>query len=151
MLALFFEIKSFVNISKERKYLSVISKQLLALDFDGVICASSEESSFSSIIAAKSVWPEIFTSLNKESKDFKILQKSIKMLRPVIETGYENMLIARYLYENNLFTTGLNIKWDSSLRDHLIKQYNIPKVRFIIIITTQIINLVNHDFEEYFS
>ena len=34
-------------------------KNIIALDFDGVICASSGESSFSSIVAAKKYWPDV--------------------------------------------------------------------------------------------
>ena len=35
------------------------SDRILALDFDGVICASSTESSVSSILAAKKKWPTL--------------------------------------------------------------------------------------------
>jgi hypothetical protein len=119
------------------------SKELLCLDFDGVICASSGESSFSALFAAAMFWPHIFSSLTlslkaEESPDplFLYLQRSIERVRPIIETGYENLLIARYFYESldvsnrcNQAIAYIEQNWTPSFRDSLIIQYGSTKVR----------------------
>ncbi|XP_057435666.1 uncharacterized protein LOC130728269 isoform X2 [Lotus japonicus] len=56
--------------------------ELYALDFDGVICDSCGESSLSALKAAKVRWPGLFDGV-----------------RPVVETGYENLLLVRLLLE----------------------------------------------------
>lgn len=99
-------------------------KNVLALDFDGVVCASSVESSFSSIIAAEKFWPGIceittvvntgevddidssstissYSSLSTEGKNslFCRVRAAVNELRPVVETGFENMLLVRTILE----------------------------------------------------
>lgn len=101
----------------------------LALDFDGVICASSEESSHSAIIAAKNFWPLSFQNIDMNIVEtFQNLQHEIMYLRPIIETGYENMLIARYLNENEAQGKDVERQWGPFFRDQLIQSYKIPKV-----------------------
>ena len=95
------------NLIKNRSLSSYSTKpfrNILALDFDGVICASSIESSYSAIIAANNLWPHIFGGIvdDQSRESFKKLQLYVQYLRPVIETGYETMLISRYLFENML-------------------------------------------------
>lgn len=106
--------------------------EILALDFDGVICASSIESSFSSIIAAQKFWPSIckvvsydsskgsnkllnssYSPLHTEGEEsyFCRIRKALNILRPIVETGFENMLLVRLLHEE-LHKTG--IKFDSA-------------------------------------
>lgn len=103
-------------------------KDILALDFDGVVCASSVESSFSSIVAAEKFWPldckimvtpvlvdEIdssstlssYSSLETEAVDsnFCRIRSAINQLRPIVETGFENMLLVRVVFEE-LKSTG---------------------------------------------
>lgn len=103
-------------------------KDILALDFDGVVCASSVESSFSSIVAAEKFWPsdckimvtpglvdEIdssstmssYSSLETEAEDsnFCRIRSAINQLRPIVETGFENMLLVRVVFEE-LRSTG---------------------------------------------
>eukprot|EP00241_Pyramimonas_parkeae_P012464 CAMPEP_0114246426 /NCGR_PEP_ID=MMETSP0058-20121206/12454_1 /TAXON_ID=36894 /ORGANISM="Pyramimonas parkeae, CCMP726" /LENGTH=264 /DNA_ID=CAMNT_0001359607 /DNA_START=239 /DNA_END=1033 /DNA_ORIENTATION=+ len=72
-------------------------KSLLALDFDGVLCDSCGESSLSAWKAAEKLWPEVFRDATSTEKD-KILQ-DMRVVRPVVETGYENMLLIRALIE----------------------------------------------------
>ena len=113
------------NLTKKKDY-----NHILALDFDGVICASSEESSYSSILAAKIAWPQSFLDFELTSLSSLQLQKSIQKLRPIIETGYENMLIARYVNENpTIDIDKLGLSWSPAFRDELIKEYGISKVR----------------------
>lgn len=101
---------------------------MLALDFDGVICASSAESSFSSLVASKQTWPSSFESLKQNSTSWNRLQTQIQQLRPIIETGYENMLVARYMWENNVEAIAVESVWNSKFRDDLVVDYGIDKV-----------------------
>lgn len=100
---------------------------ILCLDFDGVLCASSEESSYSAIVGAMQFWPSLFQRI--EGENFAEIQKSIQYLRPVIETGYENMLMARFLYENrDANLKEMEKQWTPAFRDNLIETYLTNKV-----------------------
>lgn len=111
------------------------SKEILALDFDGVVCASAGESSVSSMVATKGLWkvPKSKTSERTE----KMIQDIITDVRPIVETGFENMLLVRYVYENlnerdeDSFATDMTSfilnNWDAKLRDELIEKYGSTK------------------------
>ncbi|XP_078175357.1 ribosomal RNA small subunit methyltransferase G isoform X2 [Carex rostrata] len=73
------------------------SGDLYALDFDGVLCDSCGESSLSALKAAKIRWPFIFGEVDTATEKWIIDQMHI--LRPVVETGYENLLLVRLLVE----------------------------------------------------
>ncbi|GAB4861725.1 hypothetical protein Ancab_036979 [Ancistrocladus abbreviatus] len=70
---------------------------LYALDFDGVLCDSCGESSLSAVKAAKVRWPSLFTGVDSALEDLIVDQMHI--VRPVVETGYENVLLVRLLLE----------------------------------------------------
>ncbi|KAL2478748.1 hypothetical protein Fot_47762 [Forsythia ovata] len=70
---------------------------LYALDFDGVICDSCGESSLSAVKAAKVRWPSLFDGVDPSLEDWIVDQMHI--VRPVVETGYENLLLVRLLLE----------------------------------------------------
>ncbi|CAI9764853.1 unnamed protein product [Fraxinus pennsylvanica] len=70
---------------------------LYALDFDGVLCDSCGESSISAVKAAKVRWPSLFDGVNSALEDWIVDQMHI--VRPVVETGYENLLLVRLLLE----------------------------------------------------
>ncbi|KVH89057.1 hypothetical protein Ccrd_008930 [Cynara cardunculus var. scolymus] len=70
---------------------------LYALDFDGVLCDSCGESSISAVKAAKVRWPELFATVDSAMEDWIVDQMHI--VRPVVETGYENLLLVRLLLE----------------------------------------------------
>jgi hypothetical protein len=103
-------------------------RNVLALDFDGVVCASSVESSFSSIVAAEKFWPGVckimvsnseideidssstissYSSISTEGKNSRFcrIRAAVNELRPIVETGFENMLLVRALNEE-LQSTG---------------------------------------------
>ncbi|KAK2361983.1 ribosomal RNA small subunit methyltransferase G [Trifolium repens] len=71
--------------------------ELYALDFDGVICDSCGESSLSALKAAKVRWPSLFDGVDSTTQDWIVDQMHI--VRPVVETGYENLLLVRLLLE----------------------------------------------------
>ncbi|CAN6568169.1 unnamed protein product [Malus baccata var. baccata] len=70
---------------------------LYALDFDGVLCDSCGESSQSAVKAAKVRWPTLFNGVDSALEDWVLEQMYI--VRPVVETGYENLLLVRLLLE----------------------------------------------------
>ncbi|KAK2415742.1 ribosomal RNA small subunit methyltransferase G [Trifolium repens] len=71
--------------------------ELYALDFDGVICDSCGESSLSALKAAKVRWPSLFDGVDSTTENWIVDQMHI--VRPVVETGYENLLLVRLLLE----------------------------------------------------
>ncbi|TVU39464.1 hypothetical protein EJB05_12884 [Eragrostis curvula] len=70
---------------------------LYALDFDGVLCDSCGESSLSAVKAAKVRWPWVFEQVDAAMEEWIVEQ--MYTLRPVVETGYENLLLVRLLVE----------------------------------------------------
>ncbi|KAM0825080.1 hypothetical protein ACQ4PT_069795 [Festuca glaucescens] len=70
---------------------------LYALDFDGVLCDSCGESSLSAVKAAKVRWPWVFELVDATMEGWIVEQ--MYTLRPVVETGYENLLLVRLLVE----------------------------------------------------
>ncbi|OEL27503.1 hypothetical protein BAE44_0011478 [Dichanthelium oligosanthes] len=70
---------------------------LFALDFDGVFCDSCGESSLSAVKAAKVRWPWVFEQVDAAME--KWIVEQMYTLRPVVETGYENLLLVRLLVE----------------------------------------------------
>nr|CAN70694.1 hypothetical protein VITISV_002394 [Vitis vinifera] len=73
---------------------------LYALDFDGILCDSCGESSLSAVKAAKVRWPGLFDGVDSKLEDWIVDQMFI--IRPVVETGYENLLLVRLLLEMRL-------------------------------------------------
>lgn len=65
---------------------------LYALDFDGVICDSAVETAITGWRAAAILWDDMPKTISQE----KIQQ--FRLLRPIIETGYEAILAMRLLY-----------------------------------------------------
>lgn len=70
---------------------------LYALDFDGVLCDSCGESSLSAVKAAKVRWTSLFSNVDSSIEEWIVDQMHI--VRPVVETGYENLLLVRLLLE----------------------------------------------------
>eukprot|EP00252_Welwitschia_mirabilis_P005316 TRINITY_DN1581_c0_g1_i3.p1 TRINITY_DN1581_c0_g1~~TRINITY_DN1581_c0_g1_i3.p1 ORF type:complete len:167 (+),score=41.37 TRINITY_DN1581_c0_g1_i3:254-754(+) len=64
---------------------------LYALDFDGVLCDSCGESSISALKAAKERWPDKFSTVDPETETW--ILDNMRVVRPVVETGYENVLL----------------------------------------------------------
>jgi hypothetical protein len=126
----------YTNINNEMKK----DNEILCLDFDGVICASSTESSVTAIIAAERYWPKdvIVNRINTNNNinEFNIIRDAIGELRPIIETGYENMLLARSLLNELKSKGSIDVKtilmnWNANYRDSLLKEYNANKMELI--------------------
>uniref|UniRef100_A0A8R7QWC4 Uncharacterized protein n=1 Tax=Triticum urartu TaxID=4572 RepID=A0A8R7QWC4_TRIUA len=86
---------------------------LYALDFDGVFCDSCGESSLSAVKAAKVRWPWVFEQVDAALEEWIVEQ--MHTLRPVIETGYENLLLVRLLVEIQIPSARKSsvLSWDS--------------------------------------
>ncbi len=67
---------------------------IYALDFDGVICDSAVETSITGWKAGSALWDDMQTALPAQS-----LIDRFRKLRPVLETGYEAILIMRLLHD----------------------------------------------------
>lgn len=68
-------------------------EKLFALDFDGVICDSALETGLSGWQVATRIWDDMPKAMpDKIMTDF-------RQIRPIMETGYEAILICRLLFE----------------------------------------------------
>lgn len=67
---------------------------IYALDFDGVICDSAIETGITGWKAASQLWPEMSSHLPPQE-----LIDQFRLVRPILETGYEAILMMRMLYE----------------------------------------------------
>lgn len=66
---------------------------IYALDFDGVICDSAVETGITGSKVAHQIWPEMPAHPSEE------MIALFRQVRPVMETGYEAILIMRLLFE----------------------------------------------------
>ena len=69
-----------------------------ALDFDGVTCDSVGESAATGWDAAAHLWPEEFSTDTAAAAKARVLA-DMRVVRPVVETGYENVVQVRCLLE----------------------------------------------------
>jgi phosphoglycolate phosphatase-like HAD superfamily hydrolase len=67
---------------------------IYALDFDGVICDSAVETAMTGWKAACTLWPDMPKTIQPD------MIERFRVLRPIIETGYEAILVMRLLYLN---------------------------------------------------
>ena len=110
---------------------TTFENDLLALDFDGVICDSSPESSVSAIRAIQNLW-----GFRTSDEEFETVKNIVMALRPIVETGYENLLLARLVLEeirlSGDFDTDTMLRiWCPDLRDSLIEKYGENKEKLI--------------------
>ncbi|XP_062000022.1 uncharacterized protein LOC133717341 [Rosa rugosa] len=73
---------------------------LYALDFDGVLCDSCGESYATAAKAAKVIWPTLFNDVDSSLEDWVVDQ--IRIVRPVLQKRYDNLLLVRLLLEMRL-------------------------------------------------
>ncbi|CAM9179474.1 unnamed protein product [Scytosiphon promiscuus] len=122
---------------------SARSDTVFAFDFDGVICNSQGESSRSGFRALARLWPEVVAQLRAKHGGQKgddvpswIVEK-MGELRPIVETGYENILLVRLLIEERL---GLEIPypseklvelWGAEARDDLARRYGLSQKELV--------------------
>lgn len=73
---------------------------IYALDFDGVICDSAVETSITGWKAARKLYSDM-----PEEMPTQDLIDQFRLARPIIETGYEAILVMRLLFEGENITT----------------------------------------------
>ncbi|MCK5831402.1 MAG: HAD family hydrolase [Methylococcales bacterium] len=88
---------------------------IYALDFDGVICDSAIETGMAGWKAAIQIWDEIDTPLPSQE-----ILDQFRKARPIIETGYESILMMKMLHSGEHAETILNDFYDK--KDELIRR-----------------------------
>lgn len=108
------------------------SNVVYALDFDGVLCDSVTESSQTALRAAERLWPHLKTSHPYSSQ----LLNALREIRPVIETGFENALLARLAIESSPSTIEEDFvrpvlnDWPS-IRDSVMSEWDVSKEQLV--------------------
>ncbi len=69
---------------------------IYALDFDGVICDSAIETGITGWKASTQIWNDMKGDLPEQQ-----LIDQFRLVRPILETGYESILIMRMLFEGD--------------------------------------------------
>lgn len=90
-----------------------------ALDFDGVTCDSVGESSLSAWKAASQLWPEVFRTPAAEARKAEVMD-AMRAVRPVVETGYENVVQVRCLLEG-VGVEAMLARWHDLLPDYMAR------------------------------
>ena len=157
--------------SKQRP--KIRSHNILALDFDGVVCASSDESSTSSIYASNNEWP-LLCYIPKNTTEFKLFKSIINAVRPIVETGFENVLLVRYVYEEYQAaalssTTSVDHHnelvqawkqgiihdilhtWNNDMRDELLHRYNRTKEELVTSFGNARDSMINNELKYWIS
>mmetsp|Transcript_17971 Transcript_17971/g.29844 ORF Transcript_17971/g.29844 Transcript_17971/m.29844 type:complete len:266 (+) Transcript_17971:21-818(+) len=96
-----------------------------ALDFDGVLVDSADETGYSAFRATKRLWPDIFLP-DLQPED---IISRFRKLRPVIETGYENILLMRLMMEG--VDDSKILSSFRKLKVELLARLNVPKDELI--------------------
>lgn len=73
------------------------SDLVYALDFDGVICDSVGESSIAAVRAACDFFPDTTFPTDPDGNTAHWVYDALRAVRPAISTGYENVVLARWL------------------------------------------------------
>tara|TARA_B100000073_G_scaffold39714_3_gene29767 strand:- start:872 stop:1747 length:876 start_codon:yes stop_codon:yes gene_type:complete len=106
-------------------------KTLFALDFDGVVCDSVGESSLSAWKHGEQLWPEIFNS-DVQSEKTRVVD-ALRTVRPVVETGYENTILARALLENlDGYDVQSILKDWPTLSEQLMRKWNLDRKTMVL-------------------
>jgi hypothetical protein len=96
-----------------------MAKPVFALDFDGVACDSVGESAQSAWVAAAALWPDLFADPAVQARRGHVLE-AMRAARPVIETGYENLVQVRCLVEGESVEAMLE-GWPAMLADRMAR------------------------------
>lgn len=97
---------------------------ILALDFDDVICNSADEAAVTGWRAAGRLWPSRFEG----DAPAEIIER-FRMVRPVMETGYESILLVRLLRDG--LSVDKILDDAASLFTRLINEPSIERDRLI--------------------
>ncbi len=108
---------------------------ILALDFDGVLCDSAKETGSTGWECCTQLWPETFSGNPPEA-----LLDKFRQVRPVLKTGYESILLVRLLFDgfqpedildDATFLTGKLMHDEALQHDVLIRLFGTTRDRWI--------------------
>lgn len=105
---------------------------IYALDFDGVICDSVGESTVSAWRAANRIWgSEVF---GDEGDVEGWLMDAMRVVRGVVETGWENVVLVRLIWERCKGGVGVEDvcgeilrEWGRGLKEGMVEEYGVGK------------------------
>uniref|UniRef100_A0A7I4CU35 Uncharacterized protein n=1 Tax=Physcomitrium patens TaxID=3218 RepID=A0A7I4CU35_PHYPA len=109
---------------------------LYALDFDGVLCDSCGKSSISAVKAAQIRYPELFAGMDAATETWILYTMRVRarpeQVRPVVESGYENVLLVRLLLEitaphlrgGELSVDDILADWEHGIKPVLMKEWS---------------------------
>lgn len=131
------------------------SNLVYALDFDGVVCDSVGESSISGVKAAARAWPNELALQNAAASPQHWLLDSMRAVRPVVETGFENVLLARHLVEAGQDTCNQLVEiiledWHER-RVRLLEQWNVDRDTLITLFGTIRDEWIHEDEQSWLS
>ncbi|WZN59148.1 hypothetical protein HKI87_01g06730 [Chloropicon roscoffensis] len=92
----------------------------LCLDFDGVVCNSAGESSVSAWLASERYWPEAYESEEAQARRQDVIDQT-SAVRPIVETGYENMLLSRALLERKASVNEILEGWGEIMPELMVE------------------------------
>jgi hypothetical protein len=98
------------------------ARTVLALDFDGVVCDSEPESSISGWKHGLELWPAVFSDQTQYDR----VLAGLRELRPVVETGFENTLLARCVLQRTYPTVVVLENW-GKVMPQLMEQWGLDR------------------------
>ena len=88
---------------------------IYALDFDGVLCDSAVETGITGWKAAAGIWNDMLSPLPPQE-----LVDRFRLVRPIIETGYESILAMRLLFKGE--SVGAIVAGFANKKEELLKE-----------------------------
>jgi phosphoglycolate phosphatase-like HAD superfamily hydrolase len=115
---------------------------IYTLDFDGVICDSAVETGITGWKAAKQLWDDLATPLPSQQ-----LIEQFRKIRPILETGYEAILLVRLLHDGETVETILNNF--SELQQNVIKENKLDTASLKKLFGATRDNWINDDLNDW--
>eukprot|EP00177_Eucheuma_denticulatum_P000655 GFKZ01001172.1.p1 GENE.GFKZ01001172.1~~GFKZ01001172.1.p1 ORF type:complete len:312 (+),score=30.47 GFKZ01001172.1:131-1066(+) len=117
-----------------RHHYHITMSCIFALDFDGVLCDSVTESSLTAFRAAATMWPDLSVPRDTNGAPPQHLLNAMRLVRPVVETGFENVLLARLAGQVSDveadFVRPVMEDW-GALREQLMQQWGCDKEHLV--------------------
>ncbi|QDZ18386.1 hypothetical protein HOP50_01g08910 [Chloropicon primus] len=107
-----------------------VPRSVLALDFDGVICNSAGESSVSAWRASEKYWPQVYAPGEVQARQDDVIDET-SAVRPIVETGYENMLLSRALVEGKASVGEILEDW-GGIMPRLMEEWDVNRDELVI-------------------
>jgi len=85
-----------------------------------VVCNSAGESSVSAWLASERYWPEAYESEEAQARRQDVIDQT-SAVRPIVETGYENMLLSRALLERKASVNEILEGWGEIMPELMVE------------------------------